>query len=207
MQGAIKNKGCFLSTVLFINKPLRCAWLVGAVILLTGCASMSKQECLTANWLDQGFRDGRSGQPLTRIVDHRQACTKVGVIPKDTLYFQGRDQGIVHYCTSENGLAVGRQGHPYRNACPAALEHKFLVSYKQGKQLYEAEQRIEALSQDTHQLELLLRDEDDREQRRYLRHHIRGLDWELQRARDEQRYLERNLERDVDSNLERNVGY
>ncbi|WP_161492538.1 DUF2799 domain-containing protein [Oceanisphaera profunda] len=199
------NKDGFLSTVVCM-KELRSAWLLVAVVLLTGCASMSKQECLTANWLDQGFRDGRNGQPLSRIVDHRQACTKVGITPNDTLYFQGRDQGIVHYCTSENALAVGRQGLPYRNACPAALEHEFLVSYKQGKQLYEAEQRIEALSQDSRQFELLLRDEDDREQRRYLRQHIRDLDWELQRARDEQRYLERNLEREFDNNLERTVG-
>lgn len=199
------NKGGFLYAILCV-KQLRSAWLVAALILLPGCASMSKEECLTANWLDQGFRDGRSGQPLTRIADHQKACAKVGVVPNQASYVEGRDKGIALYCTPENALTVGRQGQPYRNACPATLEHEFLVSYKQGKQLYEAEQRTEALSQDLRQFELLLRDEDDREQRRYLRQHIRDLDWELQRARDEQRYLERNLEREFDNNLERTVG-
>ena len=184
--------GCVLR-FLFAHITLRRTWLGATVILLTGCASMSEQECLTANWLDQGFRDGRTGQPLARIGDHRKACAKVGVRPDDALYFQGRDQGIVLYCTPENALAVGRQGQPYRNACPAALEHQFLVSYEQGKQLYDAELRIEALNEDTRQLELLLRDEDDREKRRDLRQHIRDLDWERQRARDEQRYLESRL--------------
>ena len=151
------------------------AGLTAIIILLTGCSSMTEQECLTANWLDQGFRDGRSGQPVTRIADHRKACAKVGVLPDQVLYVQGRDQGIVHYCTPINGLTVGRQGLPYRNVCPAALEHEFLVSYEKGKRLYDAEQLVESLNEDTRQLELLLRDEDDRDRRRDLRRHI----WEL----------------------------
>lgn len=168
--------------------------MLGAALwLLSGCASMSEQECVTANWLDQGFRDGRTGQPLSRLADHRKACAKVGVRPDEGLYFTGRDQGITIYCTPENALLAGRQGQPYRNACPAALEQQFLVSYEQGKQLYDAEQRIEALNRDTRQLEQLLRDEDDREKRRDLRQNIRDLDWERQRARDEQSYLERRL--------------
>ena len=182
-----------LSRFLFHSQTVRSAWLVTGAILLTGCGSMTEQECLTANWLDQGFRDGHSGQPLARIADHRKACAKVGVRPDDALYLQGRDQGIVHYCTPENGLAVGRQGQPYRHACPAQLEHQFLIFYEKGKELYDAEQRIETLNEDTRQLEQLLRDEDDREKRRDLRQNIRDLDWERQRARDEQRYLERRL--------------
>lgn len=168
-------------------------WLVLMTLLVSGCASMTEQECLTANWLDQGFRDGRSGQPLTRLASHTEACAKVGVIPNAALYREGRDQGIKHYCTSENGFLQGRQGHSYRQACPAALEHQFLVSYEQGQQLYQAEQLIESLNEDTRQLEQLLRDEEDRDKRRDLRKNIRDLDWERQRARDEQYYLERRL--------------
>ncbi|MGO4999536.1 DUF2799 domain-containing protein [Oceanisphaera sp. W20_SRM_FM3] len=187
------NDLAFLSSYLFSQNMRFGTWLAASVIALSGCASMSKQECLTANWLDQGFRDGRNGQPLSRIADHQKACAKVDVRPDHVLYAQGREQGIVLYCTPENALIVGRQGQPYRNACPAALEQQFLVSYEKGKQLYDAEQRIEALNQDTRQLELLLRDEDNNDIRRYLRHNIRELDWERQRARDEQYYLERRL--------------
>lgn len=191
------NKNVNLSSTLLLNINVRSLLLIsltaGALLLLSSCASMSKEQCLTANWLDQGFRDGRSGQPLTRIAAHQKACAKVGVVPNQTLYVEGRDKGIALYCTPENALTVGRQGQPYRNACPASLEQEFLEAYEKAKQLYDAEQRIESLNQDSRQLELRLRDEDDREKRRYLRQDLRDLDWELQRARDEQRYLERRF--------------
>lgn len=187
------NYLAFLSSYLLSQYIRPSTLLTAAVIALSGCASMTEQECLTANWFDQGFRDGRSGQPLSRIADHQKACAKVGVKPDNALYFQGRDQGIQIYCTPENALAVGRLGQPYRNVCPAALEQQFLMSYEKGKQHYEAELRIEALNRDTRQLELLLRAEDNKEKRRYLRQNIRDLDWERQRAREEQYYLERRL--------------
>ena len=162
-------------------------------LLLSGCASMSKEECLTANWLDQGFRDGRTGQPLSRLEDHRAACAKVSVIPNDNLYIEGREQGILLYCTPESALQEGLQGRPYRDACPAELEHAFLLAYNKGKQVYKAEQQVEQLNSQSRQLEQSLVREDDKNQRRYLRRQLRELDWELQRARDEYRYLERQL--------------
>lgn len=187
-------KFAILINPIISRNTLKISLTAVALLLLSSCASMSKEECLTANWLDQGFRDGRSGQPLARIAEHQKACAKVGVVPNDALYFQGRDQGIALYCTAENALVVGREGQPYRNACPAVLEYEFLTAYDKGKQLFDAEQRIEFLNQDSHQLELLLRDEEDREKRRYLRRQLRELDWELHSARDEQRYLERRLQ-------------
>lgn len=183
----------FSGRLMFAYKTSVKLCLIVAAMLLSGCASMSKEECLTANWHDQGFRDGRTGQPLARLAEHRKACAKVGVIPNDGQYAQGRDEGIAVYCAPENGMRVGRQGQTYRNACPASLEQQFLMSYHQGKQLYDAEQRVEELTQETRELELSLRDEEDREKRRYLRQDIRNLDWQLQRARDEQDYLQRRI--------------
>lgn len=97
------------------------------------------------------------------------------------------------YCTPENALQEGVQGRPYRDACPAELEHAFLLAYNKGKQVYKAEQQVEQLNSQSRQLEQSLVREDDKSQRRYLRRQLRELDWELQRARDEYRYLERQL--------------
>ncbi|ART79420.1 DUF2799 domain-containing protein [Oceanisphaera avium] len=163
------------------------------VLLLSSCASMSEEQCLTANWLDQGFRDGRVGQPLARLADHRKACAKVGVTPNEARYFEGRDQGILSYCTPENGLRVGRQGQTYRNACPAHLEQAFLVAFDKGKALYETEQTLEKLQQQRQELERLLIEEEDANTRRYLYQSLRERDWELRRVQEEQRYLERRL--------------
>ena len=183
----------FLPVLLHTQKVAKIIGLVIAALLLSSCASMSEQECLTANWQDQGFRDGRNGEPLTRIEDHRQACAKVGVIPDQRLYFKGRDQGILHYCTPDNAIREGRLGRAYRNACPAHLEHRFLQAYEQGKEIYEVEQHIEKLNTESKQLEQALRKEEDRDQSRYLRQELRDIDRQLQRAREDLRYLERRL--------------
>lgn len=182
-----------LSVLLLARRTARIASLTVLAVLLSSCASMSEQQCLTANWLDQGFRDGRNGEPLTRIEDHRQACAKVGVTPDQRLYFKGRDQGILLYCTPDNAIQEGRLGRAYRNACPAHLEHSFLLAYEQGKQIYDVEQHIEKLNTESKQLEQALRKEEDRDQYRYLRQELRDIDRQLQRAREDLRYLERRL--------------
>ena len=181
----------FLSVLWRAKSTAQVISLVAAAVLVSSCASMSEQECLTANWLDQGFRDGRNGEPLMRIEDHRQACAKVGIRPDQKRYFQGRDQGILHYCTPDNGFQEGRLGRQYRNACPAHLEYRFLQAYEQGKQLYDVEQDIEKLNKEANQLEQSLSKEDDKDKRRYVRQELRDVDRQLQRAHEELRYLER----------------
>lgn len=187
------SKTSLLSVLFLVKKRVRVVAVASLALLISSCASMNEQECLTANWLDQGFRDGRNGEPLTRIEDHRKACAKVGVRPDQKLYFEGRDRGILHYCTPDNAFQEGRLGRQYRNACPAHLEHRFLIFYEQGKQIYDAEQRIEKLNRESSSLEQALKKEDDKEQRRYLRQELRDVDRQLQRAREDMRYLEKRL--------------
>lgn len=158
---------------------------------LSGCASMSEKECLTANWLDQGYRDGRNGQPLSRLEDHREACAKVGVIPDRIRYFEGRDKGILEYCTPTNALYEGRQGRSYRQACPAHLERNFLIYYQDGRRIYDAEQKVEELNRRSSQLQTSLKKEKDETQRNHLRRELRDIDKELSRARNNVRYQER----------------
>lgn len=169
-------------------------WLASlglAAVFLSGCASMSESECLTADWHDQGYRDGRDGFPRSRIEDHRSACAKVGIRPDAERYFRGREQGIVQYCTPRNGYNEGIEGRPYRRACPAHLERQFLRAYEQGKRIYDAEQQVEKLEQRSSSLESQLRKEKDKDKRHYLRQQLRDLDRELRRARDERRYIDR----------------
>ena len=184
----------FKKAVFFLAKSkVEIISLVVTVAFLSSCASMSEQECLSANWLDQGFRDGRNGQPLRRFEEHRQACAKVGVRPDQRLYLQGREQGIVHYCTSENAFEEGRLGRQYRNACPAHLEHGFLRAYEQGKLVYDAEQRIEKLHSESKQLEQKLKTEKATDSQHSIRQELRDFDRQLQGAREDLRYLERRL--------------
>src|SRR5699024_1217065 len=152
--------------------------------LLGGCASMSDKECLVVNWQNKGFRDGRLGFPLSRVVDHRDACASVGVVPNLDRYRRGHAQGIREYCTPANAVEEGRAGKPYRNACPPQLEDEFLYFYEQGRRVYDAQKEVERLNRESKRLERQLDKADSRRERRHLRRELRDLDERLRRARD-----------------------
>lgn len=153
-------------------------------LVLSACATMSDKECLTANWYDQGYRDGSRGWPASRVIDHREACADVGVMPDMEHYRNGHAKGVLEYCTPANGVAEGRSGRPYRNVCPARLEREFLFYFSRGWLVYEAQQRVDKLNRQSSQLERELNKAKDADSRRRLRSELRALDRRLQQARD-----------------------
>ena len=126
---------------------------IGAVIsvlLLSGCATMDKDECLTVDWRTIGFEDGAAGRSSDRIGQHRKACAKHGVSPDLALYQSGRDEGLREYCRPATGFRLGEQGSSYGGLCPADLEGAFISAYESGRRLYVLQTR---LSNATHQLD------------------------------------------------------
>lgn len=164
-----------------------------AVLALGACASMSEKDCLTADWADQGYRDGRDGYPLSRVEDHREACAKVGVLPDVLRYRAGREEGLREYCTPANAIREGRLGRSYRNACPARIESMFLSYHAQGYRAYEAQQRVDSLDRELQRTQRALDKAKHEGQRRRLRAELRELDRDLSRARSELRDEERRL--------------
>jgi len=112
------------------------------VLVLGGCATMDKSECLTADWRTVGFEDGSNGKPETAISEYRQDCAKHGVAPELTLYRQGHREGSERYCTRRNGFVVGKRGGGYQNSCAADLEAGFLVGYNDGKALHDLQRAL-----------------------------------------------------------------
>ncbi|MFW8566844.1 DUF2799 domain-containing protein [Orrella sp. 11846] len=168
--------------------------LVGAVaLLLSACASMSEKECLSANWLDQGYRDGRTGRPASLLEDHREACAKAGVTPNTQQYHAGRNQGLLEYCTPANAIHEGRQGRSYGNVCPMHLERQFLTNHQRGYRAYEAQQNVDRLYRDLQRAERDLNKEKDEKKRSELRQKTQHLDSRLSRARQDLHSLERQL--------------
>ena len=180
-----------------LNPLQRCAriGLMATALILAGCASMTEEECLTADWYERGVMDGRHGQPHDYLARHYEACAKVGVVPEDGLYHKGRAIGIRQYCTPENGERLGRQGSSYRNACPAELEGPFLERYRPAYRVYQAEQRVNTLNSNIQTKERELDREKDEDKRRRLRREIRDLDDQLRRARNDLYHTERYLRR------------
>ena len=120
-------------------------------MLLAGCASMSKSECLYADWQAVGFEDGASGAHASAVASRRQACARAGVTPDMAAYLAGRDQGLMEFCTPANGFRTGERGAAYSGVCARHNEASFLDEYRAGAHLYLLRDRVLAARHALHQ--------------------------------------------------------
>ncbi len=110
--------------------------LVGIVgLVLFGCASMNKSECLVSDWQMIGYEDGARGYGTDRLARHRKACAKHGIAPRLAAYQEGRSQGLQEYCQPTKGFVLGSSGASYGGVCPTELEADFLDAYNSGYHL------------------------------------------------------------------------
>lgn len=107
-----------------------------AILALSGCASMSGEECVATDWSAVGFEDGARGYTTERFSKHRKACAKHGVTADFSDYQSGRDNGLVEYCQPGRGFDVGVNGGRYYGVCSVNLEPDFLDAYNAGHHLY-----------------------------------------------------------------------
>lgn len=109
-------------------------------LVLYGCASLGKKDCLSGDWGSIGFDDGADGKvSADRLASHAKACAKHGVVLDEALYQTGYDDGLKTYCTTENGYSVGSEFEDrsfnrsgYNNVCPVDLRSDFLTGYVNG---------------------------------------------------------------------------
>lgn len=121
---------------------------LGLTFILAGCASMSADECLTADWQAIGYEDGARGAPVSAVSDRRKVCAKkAGVILDMNAYTIGREQGLIVYCQPSNGFAVGARGVRYNGVCRGEGELAFLDAYQEGAHLFSLEQAVSAIGQ------------------------------------------------------------
>lgn len=125
---------------LFIRRVLTCAAGVIATAWLAGCAtgSMSRDQCVAADWRTIGYEDGLHGFPPDRIGAHRIACAKHQVVPDLVAYSEGRERGLREYCQPRNGFRVGLSGGGYANVCPDVAEAGFTHAYRSGREIHDA---------------------------------------------------------------------
>lgn len=123
-------------------RSIKALLLSAAVSALSGCAGMSEEACLTADWRTLGFEDGVAGRSVGRISTYRQSCSNHGVAPDLDSYRSGHAEGVEIYCRASNGFTVGHSGALYQGVCPAHLEAEFVAEYNAGRQLYELESSL-----------------------------------------------------------------
>ena len=110
-------------------------WLL-VVALLAGCATLSEDECLNADWAVMGEIDGQQGRALSMLDNYRRDCAEYGVVPDTRAYLAARESGLILYCTRDNGYREGRSGTRLEADCPAALATGFQQGYQLGRDVF-----------------------------------------------------------------------
>ena len=135
------------------------------MLLITGCASISQEQCLAGNWQDLGYKDGRNGADITRVQNYAEVCTEHGVRLNADLYSVGYKQGIQTYCTEARGFRSGEDGSSFNKACLEFTEYKRAFSdgrviYEIKSKYYELINEYKGLLDDYYALETKLEVED-----------------------------------------------
>lgn len=106
--------------------------LLITTVFLISCSSatLSKDECLIADWQLIGFGDGSTGKANTQLNKHREACNKHSVNPDKALYDIGYAEGNTEYCTNARGYQQASNGYGSHQVCQ--YSNVYNSGHKQG---------------------------------------------------------------------------
>jgi hypothetical protein len=124
------------------RNPLLTGAILAALVLLQGCATLDKDECMLADWRLIGYQDGVAGKSATVVGEYREDCAKHAVVPDLDAYRAGREEGLQQYCKADNGYRLGNAGRGLPVVCPMALEGDFRDAYNAGRKLYLARSAV-----------------------------------------------------------------
>lgn len=183
------------------------------IFLLSGCASMDKEECQIADWRAIGYEDGAKGRALSYLGNHRKACSDYGISPDMERYEQGRLAGLHEYCTPSNGFELGKSGQKLNTVCKPPLAEDFKLAWLQGVEVHDALSQLRAsertlkryqkmvvtLNEQIEDAEAkLVSDGISRKKRKVLLEEIKDLNAELEDAESELLMLEDQVQEDRD---------
>jgi hypothetical protein len=121
---------------------------VAAMVLLSGCATMSPEECAVADWERIGESDARAGHGTAYFARRASDCAEAGYPADQAAWTSGWDVGITWFCTRNNGFRQGVNGHRYDQVCPGHIEQEFLDGYETGHAIYQYSSRVERTASD-----------------------------------------------------------
>ncbi len=162
---------------------------------LSGCATMSPDECMVADWYSLGMADARAGRSPAHLADRASACREAGYPADSEAWHAGFNEGLYWFCTLDQGFRFGLEGQRYLRTCPGDIEPDFLEGYQLGQSLHQARARVSSLQRDLDELSRELRRleraevpdreaiADTREQRERVRDRLRAEELELTHLR------------------------
>lgn len=124
---------------------MRIYYPAALLALLGACASLTKEECLSADWRAIGYNDGVRGRLESYVSRHFDACSKVAITPDVQAWQAGRLQGLPLYCTPSNAYNIGRAGDDLNPVCPPEQQRSLFQSWDWGQEYYLITQQISDL--------------------------------------------------------------
>jgi len=175
--------------------------VIAALALLAslgGCASLSKSECLAANWEDVGIRDGASGRPEEYLIQHSKACARVAVVPDRGAWLHGREQGLERFCVPYRMYQIGEYGGGFDAAiCRNYDQDRLVNAYEQGLEVHRLSHTLADIEGEIDGIHQRLDDEDlEKKERVALAFRLGQLAYQrndAQRAYEDARSRARNL--------------
>ncbi len=105
-------------------------------LLTGGCATMSADECVGADWQTIGLADGTAGQTIAKADRRANDCARHGVVMNRAAYDTGRQEGLGRYCVAGKGYQLGERGQSYNGVCRNHNEADFLAAYQKGREMH-----------------------------------------------------------------------
>lgn len=182
-------------------------YLALLAVALTGCSSISPQECQVGDWFAIGKTDGQQGINSSKFRSYQKECAKHGVSSDFKAYEQGHAEGVILYCTYDAGRELGQSGGAYNKVCTGALETQFRLGYDRGRIWYQAESALlnlrKTLQQNADTIEQLeqriddnsktLSSTKDKQHKQQLLDENRNLQYELRKLNQMQGQLQRDF--------------
>ena len=135
------------------------------VASLGGCASLSKSECLNANWEDIGMRDGANGQPEEYLIEHSTACAKVGVAPDRGAWLHGREVGLERFCAPHRAYQLGEGGSSFEvGICRNFDTERLQVAYEKGRDVRRRSEELDSIDNEIRSINTRLEEKDKEKQ-------------------------------------------
>ena len=167
---------------------------------LTGCASLSKSECLNASWEDIGVRDGANGYPEEYLIQHSTACAKVNVVPDRGAWLHGRERGLERYCVPRRMYNLGEYGNNFDvGICRNFDQERLTDAYEKGLEVHRRVDALDSIDSELRDIRTRLENKDkelDKKERDRLMFRLGQLTYErvhaeeaLERARNRARDL------------------
>ena len=118
--------------------------LLGSIVMLNGCAIMSKNECLSANWGLIGQNDGYNGNG-SFMQKRAQACMKHNSILDTEAYTAGYKKGLKNYCNPQTIFDYALQGRGTYQSCPMEMQNNLRPYYNVANKFYHANKNLKSI--------------------------------------------------------------